>query len=138
MTAAQLPSDIPVFTAPSADKGVLLPATSFEPEGMYAWDPWTFADVAKMVDHSMPAAGADNYGEPFNPGRAASIVANWGEQFAPVLDYQDEVPSVAIVPRTFPKSHGQAGQFLGAQESATEYNYEQPDTDYWSVLTGQS
>lgn len=135
MTAAILPADIPVYQDPSAGKFV--PATAFEPEGIEAWDPWTWADVPLMVNHSMPAAGPDNNGEPADVGAAGSIVAEWGGLQNPVLDYQDERPSVAISPRRNPNINGPAGQYSGAAISAAEASSVTPTTDYWSVLLGQ-
>lgn len=131
---------IPTFGVETSSANTFLPATSV-PIGdlIDAWDPWTHADLAKMFDHSMPASGADNYGESSGLGNAGSIVATWGGMPYPLLDYNDERPMVAIVPRSGPyPASGPAGSYYGQAQaaSAVEQAAQTAINDPWSVLLG--
>ena len=135
-----LPSDIVVFGTETTQANTFLPSTAVDiGSRIDAWDPWTHADVAKMLDHSMPISGEDNYGEPSDLAAVGDFVGTWGGMPYPVRDYNDEMPSVAIVPKSGAfDSSGPAGQYAGQQMNAQSLlqNAAPPVDDYWSVLLG--
>ncbi len=135
-----LPSDIVVFGTETTQANTFLPSTAVDiGNRVDAWDPWTHADVAKMCDWSMPISGADNYGEASNLAAAGDFIGTWGGMPSPVRDYNDEMPSVAIVPKSGAfDSSGPAGQYVGQQMNAQSLlqNAAAPVDDYWSVLLG--
>jgi hypothetical protein len=135
-----LPQDIPVFGVETSGSNTFLPATA-ESVGstVDAWNPWTHAQVAQMKDWSMPAAGPDNYGEPSGLGLAGSFVGTWGGMPYPLLDFNNETPQVAIIPRSGPyPANGPAGAYYGQQQAATAVMQDNnpPTIDYWSALLG--
>jgi hypothetical protein len=142
MTASYMPPDIPVFGEDTSAANTFLPSTAVSiGDRVDAWDPWTHANVANMLDHSMPIADPrSNYGEASGLGLAGSFIGTWGGMPYPVRDYNDEAPAVAIIPRSGPyPASGPAGSYFGQQQSAqavAQNNAPQPDQDYWSVLLG--
>lgn len=115
----------------SARHGVLIPAAASAPTGLPAWDPWTWANLAKQQDQSMPEV--DAYGEAVQ-GDAGSIVAEWGGMPAPARDWQDQTDAVLLVPHPIPNSSGPAGTFDGPAQTAWEYTNEPPAPDYASTV----
>lgn len=126
-----LPTDLPLPV--SERNGHFVPATSTDSD-LRDYDPWTWAIPARILDHSRPAIGP--YGEPSGPGKAGSIVAEWGGQPSPVRDYQDVTAAVLLSQRqmSYHTSAGPAGRFYGPQQTAWEATATTPVGDYWSTI----
>lgn len=131
MDAWGLPDDLPVPI--SEDNGIFVPATATD-SNVGDWDPWIWADVAKMTDRSRPAVGP--YLEPSSPGKAGSIVAEWGGMPLPVRAFQDVSHKVLYSPRqvNYHESKGVTGQFHGPQQNVYEQTATLPAPDYWSTI----
>jgi hypothetical protein len=136
MVMSVMPADLPLPIAD--DNGIYVPADSApvsqDPlEGLHAWDPWIDSNLAKMADRSQPSVGP--YSEPSGP-TAPALTAEWGGMPSPVVDYQNVVGAVAINKRQIKNFQGPTGQFNGPQQTAWEYQYTDPTSDYWSVILG--
>jgi hypothetical protein len=119
---------------PVSDRnGVMVPATATE-TGIPDYDPWIWALPARILDDSRPQFGP--YGEPSLPGKAGSIVAEWGGQPCPVRDYQDVTAAVGMSQRqmSYHTSSGPAGVYHGGQQTAWEASTQTPVGDYWSTI----
>jgi hypothetical protein len=116
--------------ADPSDGGVLLPATAV-PMDLVAYDPWTWAQLAAMADHSSPEV--DAYGAAVI-GDQGSIVAEWGGMPNPSRDYQDVTNSVVSVPFKPPNARGPNGTYYGGQQTAWQYAYQPPAEDYSSTI----
>lgn len=131
---------IVVFGEETNEGNTFFPATAKSiGNTLDAWNPWTHAQVAQMLDHSLPVAGPDNYGEPSGFGLSGSFIGTWGGMPYPLRDYNDEVPAVAIVPRQGPyPASGPAGLYTGQQQAAqaVQNAASEPAIDYWSTLLG--
>lgn len=126
-----MPDDLPLPVG--TYHGVFVPATAHDSD-IRDYDPWTWANVAGMLDDSRPIIGP--YGEVSTPGKSGSIVAEWGGMPAPVKDYQDTAAAVLLVPRqaSYHTSSGPAGGYYGGQQTAWEAQAATPQPDYWSTL----
>lgn len=137
MPINQMPADLPQLV--DDNHGVFLPATAVDidhsggPDAIVHYDPWTHAQLAKQADTSQPEIGS--YGEP-SYAKGGSIVAEWGGMANPVRDYQDHDYAVLQVKRQVKDFSGVTGRFNGPQETAYAATYQDPSTDYWSVLIG--
>jgi len=132
MNSGLMPDDLPLPVG--RDNGVFVPATG-KPADLGGYDPWTWADPQKILDHSKPEN--DPYAEPSGLGNGGSIVAEWGGMPEPALHFLDQSgPSAAVllVPRQVRNVQGPAGQFYGPQQTAWEASYVGPTTDYWSTI----
>lgn len=131
MDAWGMPDDLPLPVAES--NGVFVPATAETPD-IIDYDPWLWAMPAKILDHSRPVAG--QYGEPSTPGKAHTIVAEWGGMPSPVRSFQDPTASVLYSPRqvNYHQSVGPAGRWEGPQQTAYEASAQTPQPDYWSTI----
>lgn len=122
------PGDIPVLVDPTA--GEWLPATS-QPSTLDQWDPWVYADIPQMVDHSVPLD--DEYGGA-TKGQVANFNADWGKMSSPVRDWQDQDYAALFVPSRLPNSSGPVGQFNGPAQTAWEFSYVPPQPSYASTI----
>ncbi len=129
LNSSQMPDDLPLPVA--AANGVLLPATG-RASDLNQYDPWTWAQPMKILDHSIPQS--DVYGSPSAPGKSGQIVAEWGGMPYPVRDYQDQDQAVALLRRQVKNVQGPAGTYYGGQQTAWEASYATPTPDYWSTL----
>ena len=130
-----IPDDLPVPI--SEDNGVFVPATAADTD-VQGYDPWTWAQPARILDHSVPALGP--YGEVGTPGKSGALVAEWGGMPAPVRDFQDVSHSVVYSRRqvNYHESKGHSGTFFGPQQNIYEHTAQLPVDDYWSTITLQS
>lgn len=139
MTLSLMPKDLPLpydndrgeFNQSTAE-----PISQAGPEGITPYDPWTHANLAKMADHSQPEQG--EYGEP-SYSNSKAITGEWGGMPSPVRGFADQGGAVIQIRRLMhPWDNGSysTGRFNGPAETAWQYSYEDPTSDYWSVILG--
>jgi hypothetical protein len=124
-----MPGDLPLPIAES--HGRFVQATR-QPSQIGAYDPWTWAQIAAMVDDSKPEQ--DPYGGVSQGAGGGALNADWGGMPYPVRDYQDTVDAVLLVPRLIHNNQGPTGRFYGPQQTAWEASAQTPPTDYWSTI----
>lgn len=141
MTLSLMPKDLPLPVEPydqisNQSTSQPLPVRD-GPDGIFPYDPWLNANVAKMADRSQPETGG--YGEPTYITQGGSITAEWGGMPSPVRGFADIDGSVLQLRRVvhrWPRNEV-TGRFNGAQQTAWEYSYQEPVEDYWSVILGE-
>lgn len=143
MTMSLMPRDLPLPLEPGDRNQISNQATATEvvtrqgPDGIFPYDPWINANVAKMSDHSQPEIG--EYGEP-TYYKGGAITAEWGGMPSVVEDYQNIDGAVILVRRQmhpWDSGSNSTGRFFGPQQTAWESSYVDPTADYWSVILGQ-
>lgn len=138
MTLSLMPKDLPL-PIDAQNNGITTGTTGqvpsrTGPDGITAWDPWTHANLALMADKSQPEIGND-YGE-VTYYQTPTIVSEWGGMPSPVAPFQDIGGDVLIAPRMAKNFSGPTGQFMGPAQTAWEATYQDPTSDYYSVILG--
>jgi hypothetical protein len=141
MTLSLMPKDLPLPVEPGDRNGISNQSTAIDvpvrngPDGIFPYDPWLNANLAKQADYSQPETS--DYGEPAY-GKGGSITAEWGGMPSPVNGFADIGGSTLQVRRLLHPwpTNEVTGRFNGPQQTAWEYAYTDPSSDYWSVIVG--